>query len=1580
MNKNQIKDLMKKTNFTIDGRSGLNTCFLFILALGLWIMPGQTHGQGGNCSLACNSKTQISLDENCDTEVTWDMILNASNTSCPGGEFVVTVSKKHGLPILTSPFVNKAHINQTLVAEVRDLNSGNRCWGEILVEDKLPPQIDCRNDTLFCYEMRNYAGPLATDNCQKAAFLHSEALSVFTFYDGPPSYPWRGGPDYDDYTTSMDAVFGEGMWDDLTYESLNPAIVFSKAYCYIYMEGSDYDANELNAFLNANRALVEKWVSDGGRLFINAAPNEGGNINFGFGNPAQGIPNVTLLYPGFRNSVYAPDVDHPVIQGPFQPTGTQFSGNDFGHGLVCPPGMNNILEATSDSAALLIEAAFGDGYVMFGGMTASGFHSPQPHARNLKWNILEYLKNLGGADVTLTLLNEVITPINCDEEFIKRVTRTYTATDAQGNQSPNCTYEILLRRFPHEDVVCPDDFSIQDENPLHCDDIFQLDANGNPHPSVTGVPTVGGIPLWPNQDFYCNINVSYEDLDLPKIGCVEKVMRLWTIREWWCSEEITTTCAQLIEIVDEEGPVVIAPRDMTATTAGGYVCEAIVDLPPAFVEDACSETTTVDVQYPGGFLKNQNGGRVRLPLGENEIIYIGYDECYNSTRDVMIVHVVDKTAPVAICDKHTVVGLTYDGYAHVYAKTFDDGSYDDCWIDSMAVKRMDDGEGCGIVEDEFGPYVTFCCADIANNDIMVRFRVYDASGNYGECMVEVTVQDKIPPHIKCPPNLTINCDFHLDRNDLSVFGNVVEDKSLQEPIGVTPPYLLEWDGPLYDGLAHDNCDLTIREDAEFDINQCNIGTIIRTFYASDPNGTVHCTQTIEIINIDPFYINPFDPQDTLDDIVWPLDYETFESCDIGSLHPDSLPAGFGRPAITEDKCDLVGATWKDHIFPFAGNQACFKIIRKWKVIDWCQFENGRYYQWEYEQIIKVNNDVAPFITTDCEPKSVCTFDPQCIDGEIELIAIAEDDCTPDEDLMWTFEIDRFNNGIFDLKVSGIGNTIDASGPYPVGQHRIKYSFEDRCGNKTFCIQEFEIVNCKAPIAYCQNGIVVTLMPMDTNGDGQVDDGMVEIWAEDFDAGSSHPCGYELTFSFDEDGTELARIYNCDSIANGNRLDVRIYITDENGNQSSCNNFIIIQDNSNACTNTIQSAVIAGRIATEESEHVSEVNVKLQGAGNVNFMTKDDGAYAFPPMPYGGQYTVIPARNDDYMNGVSTADLVAIQRHLLGLKNLDSPYKLIAADANASGDITAKDIVELRKLILGLTTELPGNTSWRFVDKGFVFPDPTNPFSVQWPEAYPINGLNTNMMNVDFIAVKVGDVNGTVKPNELLGTTVRSLAGTLQLEVEALQYTAGQQLEVPVYASNFDGITGYQFTLHFDNNQFGFNAIEAGQIEVSEANFGLNRTQDGIITTSWNGLETEVNADEPLFTLVFNAMQSGSLMDELYISSAVTAAEAYTVQNEAYNVRLQYRTSDAKGTFALYQNTPNPFADETMIRFHLPEAGEAALTIYDVNGKIIRRYEIQGTQGMNEQRILSGSLEASGILYYQLDTKNHTATKRMVVLK
>ena len=121
--------------------------------------------------------------------------------------------------------------------------------------------------------------------------------------------------------------------------------------------------------------------------------------------------------------------------------------------------------------------------------------------------------------------------------------------------------------------------------------------------------------------------------------------------------------------------------------------------------------------------------------------------------------------------------------------------------------------------------------------------------------------------------------------------------------------------------------------------------------------------------------------------------------------------------------------------------------------------------------------------------------------------------------------------------------------------------------------------------------------------------------------------------------------------------------------------------------------------------------------------------------------------------MTTFDLVLISKHILGIQSFDSPYKIIAADANNSGAVTTFDIVTLRRLILQIDTEFQGTqTSWRFVDKEQNFPDPMSPF--------PFSETIDAATNGDFIGVKIGDVNNSSSPNQLLGTETRTFDGEL----------------------------------------------------------------------------------------------------------------------------------------------------------------------------------------------------------------------------
>ncbi|MFN4255095.1 MAG: dockerin type I domain-containing protein [Saprospiraceae bacterium] len=171
--------------------------------------------------------------------------------------------------------------------------------------------------------------------------------------------------------------------------------------------------------------------------------------------------------------------------------------------------------------------------------------------------------------------------------------------------------------------------------------------------------------------------------------------------------------------------------------------------------------------------------------------------------------------------------------------------------------------------------------------------------------------------------------------------------------------------------------------------------------------------------------------------------------------------------------------------------------------------------------------------------------------------------------------------------------------------------------------------------------------------------------------------------------------------------------------------------------------IIGRVLTTQQQGMAGVAVRV-GSMDSSWETVTDSAGNFEVggLPTGLPYAVAPEKNGDWLNGVSTYDLLLISKHILGAQPLDSPFKLIAADANGSGSVTSFDILQLRRVILGLADSVPGNTSWRFVDARHTFANPANPFAEAFPEIVVFEPLAAPGGVADFVAVKIGDVNGS----------------------------------------------------------------------------------------------------------------------------------------------------------------------------------------------------------------------------------------------
>ena len=1129
----------------------------------------------------------------------------------------------------------------------------------------------------------------------------------------------------------------------------------------------------------------------------------------------------------------------------------------------------------------------------------------------------------------LVIIDEEYEPMECHEVYLSRIMRTYVAVDGNGIESIPCVVEILVKRIVVADIEFPSDITPFSGSGIACDENYAIDAYGHPHPnpmtgSGTGVPYIYGNPLNPGQtNPTCNVLVNYTDQVLSH-GCTTKIMRSWNVREWHCLGEFQAGSIQIIEIVDEEGPVVTPIDTIYGSTI--YECEGAVLLPPVEAYDECGDISHVDISYPGGFLENSNGGYVNLPIGPNHVTYTVYDGCYNSTSIDVVVWISDTTQPVTVCEINTVVSLPNSGNVEVWAETFDDGSHDECGIADIVVRRMD--PSCTDEDIEFDDSVFFCCGDVGN-EVMVVLRVIDHGGNFNECMVVVHVQDKIIPELACPADMTIYCTdpYDLD-NPNAFFGEPIVSDNCSNPTNVQQRFLTE-------------------------VNQCNTGILEREIFITDDSGDniiTSCIQRITVLPIDAF---------TADDITWPEDYY-LDGCNTNDLEPDRLDPLYSYPVVLEGSCDLIGFNWDDDVFVADPNTpACYKIIRHWTLINWCELIDDEYTTYEYDQVLIISNVIDPTIT--CAPATFSTTDGNCDEVPIDVSVMGMDDCTMDLTYKWSIDLDA--NGIYEH--TGIGYNIQ--GLYPVGDHLIEWVVTDLCGNDSYCIQPLKIFNNKVPQAICIYGLSVDLNPMDTDGDGEIDNEMVVLWANDFDKESFQPCGNEVIASFSADTTDTSLELDCNDIG---IYYVDLWVTDVNtGLSAICQTFVDVQDNNGVefCADTGGlRAEVGGRIHTEDDLSLENVEVNLMGSPLVPDMTDEEGTYAFPNMPLGGAYELEPVKNDDYHNGVSTIDIVLIQRHILGISALDSPYKMIAADVNNSESISGIDLITIRKLILGVYDEFPQVGSWTFIDEDHQFAFMDNPWMTPFNETYEISSLD-NDMDVNFVGVKMGDVNNSAITNLFADndTESRAASKSLHYEISNSQYGTA----VNIYASEDFTVNGAQMVIDLGDQFVGESLMPgAWNIATNQYRFVENK----LIVSYNEKVEISSEANEPLFSI-----EGAGTINHLAFVEDLLQAEMYDEQMNVVDLNLLAKGLDK---FAVSTPNPNPFSSETNIDVAVEEAQEGKINIYNTQGQLVNSKNISLRAGNNTITLTHSDFNEYGTMMIRIQTKSFDHNMLVVHIK
>jgi hypothetical protein len=1182
--------------------------------------------------------------------------------------------------------------------------------------------------------------------------------------------------------------------------------------------------------------------------------------------------------------------------------------------------------------------------------------------------------NCDDGTVVKTISNEIKTlDCNIEKGFAAIRTIRYIATDKSGNVSQPCERIINYKFEDFNATVFPknrDD--LEGSLPaFSCDNIPAWDLNRNKYPDITesGVPTLAGVPLKEDNGL-CKINLSYSDDTIRICESSFKVLRKWSIIDW-CSGKILDHL-QIIKVLDKDGPVVTCAPDFSTTiTTDVNTCTASYTVPDPIVTFDCSKTT-YDVAYllAEKGLAPQNGKYIRdnvefkngkytiknLPKGLTWIRYTVTDNCGNSTYCFSEVFVQDFVPPVAICEQFTVVSLTNTGTARAIASTFDDGSYDNCGKPFFELARMLPGCGEGT---EFKSYVEFCCDDIGK-DIMVQMRVWDdgnCNGIYGDeidiytdtnnsgvlgdvvrgvadklvkrvkdnsnvCMVSVKVEDKANPIIKCPADLTIDCQASRD----TAFTGVA--------------------------TASDNCSgVVVTFTNAGTVNQCGAGSLTRVWKATDKKGNMAtCTQNITVVDRTPFRAT---------DINWStVTNKVLDACAVNNLSPDVL----GRPTWTNDECSMVASSYTDQRFDF-GNSSCGKILRKWTVIEWCTYNSSANVtgSYDYVQIIYLTNTVAPVINA---PNVTACIEGANCSGRVELIHKATDICTPDSNLNFSYRINAKGSNT----ILRQGTTRDASGVFTPGIYEVTVIVSDGCNNESTAKYELTVRDCKKPTPYCQSALITVIMNDPVKKE-------IALWAKDFDLGSFDNCVGKLKISFSSNVNDSFRVFDCSKLGIQN---LEMWVTDAAGNQEFCKVKADIQDNSNRCAGSnIISGVVTGVNLTQSAPGVEVSFDNISDNTSSSTMTNSEGSFSIS-VDTAKNYVLKAKKDNDILNGVSTLDLVMIQRHILGLTKFDSPYKLIAADANSSKSISVADLVAIRKVILAVTDKFPNTESYKFLDRDAQIVDVNQPWSAV--SSIDVNPFVEKKESYNFMGIKVGDVNGSSSFNVAGYNSEPRSNNPFETVIDDQKFKDGDIVKVTLKAERAYQLFGFQNTINFDNQYLKFVKIEGNKIDLGEDKIGLSKVNEGKIAISWNENQLkDLKQNDELFTLSFKAINSSTLRNVLSSTSDITKEEAYDENMSIQKINVDFRSTEETASFLVAQNNPNPFKDITAINFEIGKSSEITFTVHDLGGKNIISKNSNYAAGKHTITVTRNELKTPGIYIYTLTSESGVVSKKMVLV-
>ena len=299
-------------------------------------------------------------------------------------------------------------------------------------------------------------------------------------------------------------------------------------------------------------------------------------------------------------------------------------------------------------------------------------------------------------------------------------------------------------------------------------------------------------------------------------------------------------------------------------------------------------------------------------MGDHIIRYTYSDACGNTDDTDVPFSVVDRTAPSIVCEDGINVGLSMDGperdwLRRHHADIIVSEAVDACGeVVSMTIGRV--GTDGDLEAVTYGDRVLLGCADVGT--IIVAVRAEDESGNVNYCDSEILVEAKAGAAPTCiaPSAVTMTCD---EFNGM-IFADINETTQDERDIAFG------------NATGVGMCQTVITDEVTIsNLNECGVGTFVRTFVATQTVGTQVsvntnvCTQLVTVVgSYDYQFILPGDATVSCTD----------------DISVDSVEVAVGG------SCDLVTITTTEEMVENTPGDECRQLRITYDIINTCEYD------------------------------------------------------------------------------------------------------------------------------------------------------------------------------------------------------------------------------------------------------------------------------------------------------------------------------------------------------------------------------------------------------------------------------------------------------------------------------------------------------------------------------------------------------------------------------------------------------------------------------------------------------------------